>query len=116
MPPCISCQDILAILEAYVPSVDKEPEASVLIVDGSALVHALPPNRRHLRTMQLLTSYQWSTCTPAKATIMLRVVLNIDPCEHVTNEHLYSGLPKLSDRVAARRMKLAGQASSMGAE
>ena len=45
MPPCISCQDILAILEAYVPSVDKEPEASVLIVDGSALVHALPPNR-----------------------------------------------------------------------
>ena len=39
---------------------------------------------------------------------MLHVVLNIDPCEHVTNEHLYSGLPKLSDRVAARRMKLTG--------
>ena len=41
-------------------------------------------------------------------TRMLRVVLNIDPCDHVTNEHLYSGLPKLSDKVAARRMKLAG--------
>ena len=40
--------------------------------------------------------------------MMLRVVLNIDPCEHVTNEHLYSGLPKLSERVAARRLKLAG--------
>ena len=42
-------------------------------------------------------------------TRMLRTVLNIDPREHITNEHLYNGLPKLSDRVAARRMKLAGQ-------
>ena len=40
---------------------------------------------------------------------MLRVVLNIDPGEHITNEHMYSGLPKLGgDRVVARRMKLAG--------
>ena len=39
---------------------------------------------------------------------MLRVVLNIDPHEHITNEQLYSGLPRISDRVAARRMKLAG--------
>ena len=41
-------------------------------------------------------------------TRMLRVVLNIDPHEHITNEQLYSGLPRISDRVAARRMKLAG--------
>ena len=39
-------------------------------------------------------------------TRMLRTVVKIDPHEHVTN--LYNGLPKLSDRVAARRMKLAG--------
>ena len=41
-------------------------------------------------------------------TRILRVVLNIDPHEHITNEQLYSGLPRISDRVAARRMKLAG--------
>ena len=41
-------------------------------------------------------------------TRMLRVVLNIDPHKHVANEQLYSGLPRISDRVAARRMKLAG--------
>ena len=40
-----SCQksQLTSILEAYVPPVDKEPEADVLIVDGSALVHALAP-------------------------------------------------------------------------
>ena len=41
-------------------------------------------------------------------TRMLRVVMNIDPHEHITNKHLYGGLPKLSDRVASRKMKLAG--------
>ena len=39
---------------------------------------------------------------------MLRVVLNIDPREHIANKQLYSGLPRLSDRIASRRMKLAG--------
>ena len=41
-------------------------------------------------------------------TRMLRVVLNIDPREHIANKQLYSGLPRLSDRIEARRMKLAG--------
>ena len=41
-------------------------------------------------------------------TRMLRVILNIDQNEHVTNKHLYGGLPRLCDKVASRRMKLAG--------
>lgn len=42
-----SCQksQLTSILETYVPPVEKEPEADVLIVDWSALVHALPPKR-----------------------------------------------------------------------
>lgn len=36
---------LTSILETYVPPVEKEPEADVLIVDWSALVHALPPKR-----------------------------------------------------------------------
>ena len=42
-----TCQksQLTPILENYVPPVDKEPEADVLIVDGSALDHALPPKR-----------------------------------------------------------------------
>ena len=41
-------------------------------------------------------------------TRMLRVVLNINWNEHVTNEQLYGGLPRLSDKVASRRMQFAG--------
>ena len=42
-----SCQksQLTSILETYVPPVDKEPQADVLIVDGSALVHSLAPKR-----------------------------------------------------------------------
>ena len=41
-------------------------------------------------------------------TRMLRAVLNINQNLHVTNKHLYGGLPGLSEKVAARRMRLAG--------
>ena len=41
-------------------------------------------------------------------TRMLRVILNIDQNKHVTKKHLYGGLPRLCDKVASRRMKLAG--------
>ena len=39
---------------------------------------------------------------------MLSVVLNINWNEHVINEQLYGGLPRLSDRVASRRRQFAG--------
>ena len=39
---------------------------------------------------------------------MLHVVLNINWSENVTNEQLYGGLTRLSDRVASRRMQFAG--------
>ena len=38
------------------------------------------------------------------STRMLRVTLNIDQKEHVTNKHLYGGLPRLCDKVASRWM------------
>ena len=41
-------------------------------------------------------------------TRMLRAVLNIAQNEHVTNRQLYGELPRLSDKIAARRMRLAG--------
>ena len=41
-------------------------------------------------------------------TRMPRAVLNINQNVHVTNKHLYGGLPGLSEKVAARRMRLAG--------
>ena len=41
-------------------------------------------------------------------TRMLRVVLNIGTSAHVTNESLYSGILRVSDKIAARRMRLAG--------
>ena len=37
---------------------------------------------------------------------MLRAVLNINQNVYVTNKHLYGGLPGLSEKVAARRMRL----------
>ena len=42
-----SCQksQLISILETRVVPRDQEPKADVLIVDGSALVHALPPRR-----------------------------------------------------------------------
>ena len=41
-------------------------------------------------------------------TRMLRAVLNISKTEHVTNNTLYEGIPRVSGKVAARRMRLAG--------
>ena len=41
-------------------------------------------------------------------TRMLHVVLNIDRSAHTSNEDLYRGRPKLSSKIAARRMRLAG--------
>ena len=41
-------------------------------------------------------------------TRMLRAVLNISKTAHVTNKSLYGGMPRVSQRIAARRMKLAG--------
>ena len=41
-------------------------------------------------------------------TRMLRMVLNVDPSAHTSNEDLYRGRPRLSSKIAARRMRLAG--------
>ena len=41
-------------------------------------------------------------------TRMLRTVLNISKTAHATNKSLYGGMPRVSQRIAARRMKLAG--------
>ena len=41
-------------------------------------------------------------------TRMLRAVLNISKSVHVTNEFLYEGIPRVSGKIAARRMRLAG--------
>ena len=35
-------------------------------------------------------------------------VLNISKSEHITNSNLYDGIPRVSQRIAARRMRLAG--------
>ena len=41
-------------------------------------------------------------------TRMLRKALNVHWSDRVTNESLYGKLPRLSDKVAARRLRLAG--------
>ena len=41
-------------------------------------------------------------------TRMLRAVLNISKSTHVTNRILYEGIPRVSEKVAVRRMRLAG--------
>ena len=41
-------------------------------------------------------------------TRMLRAALNISWRQHVSNEVLYGQLPRVSDKVAAKRMELAG--------
>ena len=41
-------------------------------------------------------------------TRMLRCALNISWKSHTTNEVLYSNIPKLSEAIAARRLRLAG--------
>ena len=41
-------------------------------------------------------------------TRMLHAVLNISKNTHVTNKILYEGIPRVSEKVAARRMRLAG--------
>ena len=41
-------------------------------------------------------------------TRMLEVVYNISWQQHITNKELYGDLPKVSEKVAARRLKLAG--------
>ena len=41
-------------------------------------------------------------------TRMLRVVLNINQDEHITNKRLYGELPSVSEKIAVRRMRLAG--------
>ncbi|KAJ8342490.1 hypothetical protein SKAU_G00324180 [Synaphobranchus kaupii] len=41
-------------------------------------------------------------------TRMLRAALNIDQNAHVNNMRLYGGRPRLSEKIAARRMRLAG--------
>ena len=38
----------------------------------------------------------------------LRVVLNISKSAHVTNENLYGGIFRVSNKIAARRMRLLG--------
>lgn len=38
---------------------------------------------------------------------MLRVVLNINKSAHVTNKTLYEGIPRVSEKITARRMRLA---------
>ena len=39
---------------------------------------------------------------------MLRVVLNINKIAQVTKNFLYAGIPRVSNKVAARKMRLAG--------
>ena len=41
-------------------------------------------------------------------TRMLRVALNINQGEHITNKCLYEALPSVSEKIAVRRMRLAG--------
>ena len=42
-------------------------------------------------------------------TRMLPVVLNISKSAHVTNENLYAGIFRVSNKIAARRMRLVGR-------
>ena len=43
-------------------------------------------------------------------TRMLRVIFNISWQQHITNEELYDDLPKITDKIATRRLRLAGHA------
>ena len=44
-------------------------------------------------------------------TRMLRMALNVSWQSHTTNEVLYGNLPKVCDKIAVRRLKLAGHCS-----
>ena len=39
---------------------------------------------------------------------MLRVVFNVNWRDHLTNDLLYQGIPKVSEKVTSRRLQLAG--------
>ena len=47
-------------------------------------------------------------------TRMLRAVLNISKSIHVTNKILYEGIPRVSEKIAVRRMRLAGHCQRHG--
>ena len=46
------------ILQAQVTLPDKEPQGDAIIIDGSALINAIPPRSSHLMTMPEKTSFQ----------------------------------------------------------
>ena len=47
-------------------------------------------------------------------TRMLRAVLNINKSAHVTNRILYRGIPRVSEKIAVRRMRLSGHCQRHG--
>ena len=51
---------------------------------------------------------QWKTHLDDTYTRMLRKSLNVHWSDRVTSESLYGKLPRLSDKIAARRLRLAG--------
>ena len=44
-------------------------------------------------------------------TRMLRIVLNVNWKQHLTNKELYGNLPKLTDKIRQRRLRFAGHCS-----
>lgn len=49
-------------------------------------------------------------------TRMLRMALNISWQQHMTNEQLYLNLPRITDKISSRRLRLAGHVMRNGAE
>ena len=73
--------------------------------------------RLFLCTVESVLLYNSETWTLTKQMVksldgvytrMLRMALNISWKQHLTNEQLYGRLPKVSSKIAARRLKLAG--------
>ena len=73
--------------------------------------------RLFLATVESVLLYNSETWTMTKTmekrldgcyTRMLRMAFNVSWKDKLTNEELYGGLPKVSSKVASRRMKLAG--------
>lgn len=69
-----------------------------------------------LATVESVFLYGSETWTPTKSTEkqidgtytrMLRAALNVSWQDHITNEELYSHLPKLSRKIGERRMRIA---------
>ena len=85
--------------------------------------HELKPRRLFVATVESVLLYGcecWSSASTLERSLdgsytrMLRAALNISWQSHATYESLYNMLPRVSDKVAWRRLRLAGHCYRQG--